>query len=869
MSESKASYTVAYAPSYRFTQQVWVGIEKGQHSEHTREVNRALLACLAELGQSTATLGGVKVLGDAGEALYARLADRLPFPRAGTARLVGKKKAPAPSKAMMLRVKNSEEKIDAIGREFAAALAQSQARSPSDAALLRLLHHDLYEVRGLVLMCFARRLSAAVSGSGTATAGPPRVTDANRAAAHELDVAIQKFRAPLTGSSYLDPTRSASPAEAMEADLTAAVANLRAWNPFDGVRLAVHMPSVLWRTRYDGCLVRPPVRARESQRATMRVLQEFGQSGEPFLVLNRAPPGAGKSALLVPIAAYVISRGEELYVCAGQGCMGVLQFMQVIYGASIVFANVFMERGQVAIVRQHSNKDAKCSVFIGTADGIGHLLATQSPAAPRIGWLVIDEPTYGADLTGSPACQDITRLLACLPPHNRRAILLGATLPKPAEIPRIIRFFGRHREIPGSLDSVQIACEVRDFAGRAVLPHSQICTVADATAVAAQVRAKPFLARMYTVPMLVMMRDVMARHGVAGLPDLAASFNRAENLRPEVVADLAASLLDAAATAPDAIAALAAAVPPSGPVFDPLLLATSAPPDAQTMVVDVDPVEFALRCCAPLLAALTKEVGSAADLYSVFQKGVDRAKATADAASTKSAKTARKQKSGDDDADARGESQRTGADSVPDAPVLGFPAWAQVGTAAHRARFGTAGVARSPAPPEGVPLCEVPDPVQLLLLAGVGILSDALPCLKYASEVWRRAGAGELSILFTDHSGCYGANLLLGAVAVTEAFAARASLATLEQAGGRLCRVGLTYRGVFILPTAAIDALLGNIRLGDAAPSSVEAANMETAFAHALVRLRTEGPAGPPLPVRPRPEREAKPERGAIAPRRK
>jgi hypothetical protein len=61
-----------------------------------------------------------------------------------------------------------------------------------------------------------------------------------------------------------------------------------------------------------------------------------------------------------------------------------------------------------------------------------------------------------------------------------------------------------------------------------------------------------------------------------------------------------------------------------------------------------------------------------------------------------------------------------------------------------------------------------------------------------------------------------------------------ASLATIEQAGGRLCRVGITYRGTLSRPTAAADALLASVQGNAAGVPSTEAASMEAAFVAAL-----------------------------------
>jgi len=828
-SKEATNYSVEYEKGIRLDAKTWESVEKGQQTEHNRAVNAALLEHLHQLDGHGAAERNAPSYATLNDSLYATLvahtelktraaAPADPSPLDAKKGKGGKptKKVPVISKKDQIRTAASEKKINEAGKEI--ALAMKQGGGP----LKRFLGSQIYEVRGAALMWYAHQLAAA----GTA------------AAANELDVAIQKFLVSGRGRSYTDPASLADPSPAMVADLKSHLLRLRGRHPFDGVQLAVDCPSVIWRTRYDACLPEAPIRARQNQRESIEVLREYAKDGKTFVVLNRAPPGAGKSALLVPIAALLTRPGappdEELYVCAGQGRTGVIQFMQALYGASIPFAAVFVEQGDLQIVKQHSNRGAVCRVFVGTADAVHRLM--QSPK--RHGWLVIDEPTYGADVAGSAACRDIMTLLAGLAPENRRVVMLGATLPRVDEMPAIIGHFGRAHEVSGSHDSIQIACEVRTTGGRAVLPHSGCATAADVQGVISQVASKPFLARMYTVSTLVLMCDALRGAGATGAPpDLRASFDSAQNLKPEVVTMAALRTLEFLATQSDlVVTAVARAAPPDVPPVAYGELGTRGAYANQAMVVDTDPLGFALEHFDPLLAAMRKERVPTADaLYAAYGK------VTGAAAKAAAAAESRKKKGLADGKSDGGKDQEDpyAADMATASARLGFPDWAQIGTPLHQARFGSplAGgdESRQCASAAGIPHCAVADDVQLLLLAGVGILSSrAVPCAVYQSEVWRRASLGQLAYVVTDHSGCYGANMLLGTVLITERFAAAASLATIEQAGGRLCRVGLTYKGTLVLPEAAAASLLASVRLGAAAPVCTEAANMEAAFRAAL-----------------------------------
>ncbi len=927
-------YTVLFETGQRLTYAEWLVIEKGQVSEVARRVNNALLGLVFELDGRSAVdrdPAGFAVLNDE---LYAHVLAKAgldglrltltPAPGGAPPTLAGQKpkrnawkvKSDTTSAADAIRSEGSRQKLGALAAELAAA----EQFGPS--ALMRLLRSDIYEVRGVVLMIFARRLAAG----------------ADTIAANELDAIVQRFLEPATGRLYIDPVRAAAPAPALLADLRAWLARLRVPHPFDGVRLAVVAPRVIWSTRYDDCLPDPPISARANQRLTMQHLQELVDLDTSFVLMNRAPPGAGKSALLVPISALISRPGvdRELYVCAGQGRAGVVQFAQALYSASVPFALAFIEHGKLVIVRQHSSGDAPCKVFVGTADAI-RALATQVAApdtkAPRLGWVVIDEPTYGADIPGSEPCRELMRLVADLPPANRRLILLGATLPPPAAVAPIVRHCGGLcREVGGGLDSVQIACDVVTHDGHAVYPHTGCRTPAGVLAVRDQVIAKPFVKRIYTIAALVAVCDALRGAAIQGaVPDLNAIFSQARNLRPAVVAETAVAVLEFIASQPEAV--IAAVCAPAGRARAPLdygALVTSAPLSHQAMIIDTDPLGFAREHFRPLLDALREGgVPSAAELYAKYKERADAARGVAEAA-------ARRRNAAEDAAvtDASGASasarHRTGKKTADgtvdrdfrpdelDAAVvtarLDFPEWGQVGTAAHRARwrsiwvpprgahsqtesapmrrpFGVQGQPAS-APirpafgaqpseskdahqecrprnvPENIAYGSVDDDVQLLLLAGVVILSTrAVPCPVYAAAAWRLASIGGAAVVVSDHTACYGANMLLGTVIVTERFAAVASDATLEQAGGRLCRVGLTYGGTLVLPAAAAARLFAGMRGGPQRDASAEAVNMVAAFERALAERRAIVPpsreaATPPPPV----ERKTV-ERGALVPR--
>ena len=761
-----AQIDVNYQRGVKPDRATWSSIEHGQQTDQIRRINTSLIACITaapdEMPDTFRTMGDV---------LYAQLSKhvRMPFKHV----LPKEKKM---SKKDLIKLGASSKRLKLVGDELCIAIDRK--------TLMRFLHHDIYEVRGVVLMIMMINVSSH--------------HDAN-----ELDVVMQKFLSVQQGQSYVDPTKLSTASPLFLIDANRCLDLMRAKYPFDGISLAISRPAIIWRTQYDQCLASSPIRPRNNQRETIHKLQEYAANGDPFLLINRSPPGAGKSALLVPIAKILLQKsGENLYVCAGQGWHGAVQFMQALYSASLSFAAVTVDNCELTIKKQYLNKCSTCRIFVGTTDAISMLLKPRDTK----GWVIIDEPTYGADIANSTACTEIMRMVSKLTPELRKVIMFSATMPSLESIPSIVGKFGRQYEVLGNTDSIQIACVVTSPNGTHVMPHHG-CTMREQIVnVREQVMRKPFIARMYTMSGIVSMCSALKDP-----PDIRATFNVAVNLRPDIVMNTALSVLDHMLTLSDEDITAACA-------HQDVLTTTS--PGVMKLVVDANPIEYALSAFMPTIELMREHGLKTTDvMYRDYERESSSNSKLALAAE------ARKKKSAADEDAPKHEDSATA--------YIDFPDWAQLNTYAYTRKF-------NPSAPQcplrvgvivsNIPQCGVSEDLQLLLMMGVGVMTTQVPmCKLYQSEVWRRASLGELAYVITDHTGCYGANMIVGAAEITESFAAIASLATIEQAGGRLCRVGLTYHGDLTLPDSVIDRLLHMVRT-NSADVTREAINMEACY---------------------------------------
>jgi hypothetical protein len=612
---------------------------------------------------------------------------------------------------------------------------------------------------------------------------------------------------------------------------------MREAHPFDGAKLAASNPDIIWGGPYDASMYAPAVQVREHQREFLRVFMGYIRDGGDFLLEGVAPPGSGKSVLAASLCRIVAQAapGTKVYICAGQGRQGMSQFMGGLYGEMVHFAMSYMEGGRRKSVEQHSQgaprkgrrsraleKEAVCSVFVGTPDAIASHLECHEGRPPI---LIIDEVDYGSFEAGR-TCREIMALLV----GNRRTVVFSATLAPAEHLAVIHQWYGRTHRVQGSADSIQIPTDVRTLEGRAVLLHLGCETAAAIRAVARKARYPPF-SRAYSIGTLTFLCATMRALGAVGVPDLRDVFDSAENLSPAIVLDTAIRVLQVlAAQTTDVIVAVCRRAPPDVEPINYAELGTRGAFPHQAMVVSHDPESvFAAGMSALFKELRAAGVPAAAALYEAYER---RTAALAREADLREKRPTRDEDKEDDRGDSVGGAQ------------FGFPDWAQIGTAPHQRRFqscrapdgGRVGVSATT-----VPRCVVTDDLQTGALCGAAVYSGPVGNNDYQRWVERVVSAGDVGVFYTATSGCYGLNSPVQTVAMADPWA---PMSLVIQAWGRLCRGkgARGYSGTFYIPDSIARALLAAAQTGEAdVPVSAEAANMSALFAEAVARQAGRG----------------------------
>ena len=802
----------------------WEKIEGGAVNEHSQEVSKTLDEAALNVVQ-----GREQAAAKQASRLKTLKPEHYELLRAG-----GKQKTPPAKKkgkAEILRETNALKKLMHFSEKIGDLRQALKRTAPSGFATLTRTHQDLLrsevaEVRCLTLGAFAQASAACRPSS-----------DESEACGLELDAAIQKFLGGLScGDAYENPRTSRPPAPQALSDLQEALAGLRKGGEFRGEKLARLCPRAVYYTIYDSCLPRSPVAARPAQVETLQALDRLLRGAQPFLLMNASPPGSGKSSLLAPVAKHFASESfgvHALYVSAGQGATGTVQFMRALYAASLPFAYVCREKTGLRLAQQHRDRTRAAAIYVGTPDAIEALVVAQygpaGHARGRPSFLVMDEPNYGSDGgPDNPACRANMRLLACLPPPAQHVLWLGATLPPLQALPGISAWAGVVAKVSADADSLPLPCAlIAEETGEQVLPWGGCRTPEDLRLAAQNIASRPFTARTVRATDLVKLADRLPADNRA----LTPKFDSIQTLRPARVQEAAQRLLEEIAASPNVDIAKVCAPSASGLPPELSQLAAKAADGKATLVVDLDPATVALQIGGGVLACLGRESISASSLYEALDAKLAKLRAAQERSERRHGKPAKR------NADAEDKTFEP-PDAEELAPSLDFPSHCQIGTASHlQAHGGCARHARPPVEPALVPqLPGIADEYQLLLLAGLGVITGQGALARanaYQAEVLRRGAQGQLALLAGDHSACYGANLVLSRVRLTSRFCEAASLQTVIQAGGRLGRVGLTYEGELVVPSVTARALVAGC-----ADEGREAATMEKAFAQA----RAEAP---------------------------
>lgn len=460
--------------------------------------------------------------------------------------------------------------------------------------------------------------------------------------------------------------------------------------------------------------------------------------------------------------------------------------------------------------------------------------------------LFVDEPTIAAE-TDHVINEKIMQLLAHAP---RQTILSSATLPRPHELPTLVKLY-QHRWCDGkdegvvSIQSTRIGigCHAVE-SGMPVLPFEGRKTTEELSAALETLKTNPFLFRFLSIEVVMTLRSRMDEVGIH-VSSLADIFSGPSNISHQKIAAHAVQLLEMVVGKKDDAQAAHICAPIQASRYQPYdmkkLLTEHAHQHMQgALFATMTPLETALETADLFL----KELPSVDKML----KEYNRKKESYDSARARIIKNVKK------------ENEQVQQIQALPIPSMQMPPQFVPNTVEHVRKFGPPGIKYDPGAVQNPPLASsipqdlnVPGEVLLLLYLGIGIYSPGSQVLnangdtRYTEKVVELCSNGYISFLFADRAIVYGTNFPFSNVLIDPKFAAASSLNTLYQLIGRAGRVGRSYMAkVFLLGTD-----LKN-RIVSFDEENIEAMNLESSLQKVIDRMEVnkENPYAAVKPVK-------------------
>lgn len=253
---------------------------------------------------------------------------------------------------------------------------------------------------------------------------------------------------------------------------------------------------------------------------------------------------------------------------------------------------------------------------------------------------------------------------------------------------------------------------------------------------------------------------------------------------------------------------------PETPYLAPGKLGQSFSFGGQALLTVIDPVAYVLENTDEYIRMVLKELrvqrgeNPEAEFETVseivrhfnFADEIEEANKRANASLSKASSKRDKQSRRDERDEGAGASAKD--ELLPTVVDIRIGDFASVGTPSHAKFVGSGlGLRQNLLSFSRTPFNKIRDPrLKFLYLCGIAVFSNKIKDEAYVDVVYRSMTNGELAWIITDYSGCFGFNLKICAVVVSQEFADVVSISTIEQLVGRLCRMGKTYFGRCYIP---------------------------------------------------------------------
>ena len=497
-------------------------------------------------------------------------------------------------------------------------------------------------------------------------------------------------------------------------------------------------------------------------------------------------------------------------------------------------------------------------------------------------WLILDDPTVGADQEDAPTIQILTQIMLNLPLFT---IFSSATMPDLDTIMMGTQSYEQYlratyRDIDVSKvypQEVMIGCDVMTTSRNQFMPHDGCTTRQQLDRVIRSIHDNAFLGRLYTLNACYILYNKIRsmKPDIIADIDLDTYFSNINNMTADKVRLMNMEILtrsmnnmtDAEIETLCQPSASTATQPYDYSKFGTTLAYRQ--PD-QSLIATANPIQFSIEQFADLISDIKQAIPSIYDNIEQYmvniaesQQRIERAtesamRALSRKASTSAASRSENPRAKDPRDRDEGITIEDRIDMIADdvggmanGITFGFPLWGQINTRQHNDKYVAHVMAddykhRKPIGFEGflddIKEINVSDDLLILLFAGVGIYCPESPDVTdvYTNLVLYLASNGQLAYLITDDSICYGTNYPIARVFITDDLARDHSIQTIFQLMGRTGRIGQSYRAECIIDDNTIVRLRDFINNPDSIERITETRNMTNIMIQTITNIEDQ-----------------------------
>ncbi len=686
---------------------------------------------------------------------------------------------------------------------------------------------------------------------------------------NNIIVGMQKFinaTRNLVSQSIQNPLASIKTSDKFLDIMTQTLIEVKEIYSFDGMNICKNTPQLLIYTSYDSYI---PTKSLSLYPHQNQLIEELGtaiKNNEPLIITLRTMTNTGKTTSALGIAEIVncarkYSGNSDLMFIF---CCNIRQVMdqvsQLVYNSTIPFGIAYIDRfnGLTEINNFNCPSNDKRVVTVCGPDACIELVKKYPNSV-----IFIDEPNIGLD-KGTDAAQKNVRLIT--EGLSKQVILSSATFFE--ELPSWIlenhkSKYGNTRHVDIYSNKIHIACEIKTFDGKLVVPHSNMRTADKLKEIINRIIGNPFLGRTYTANLTDSLYNIATKNSVEGLPNIAEIFDNAENLNADSLRSVCMEMLRKVSDSDDEIVKKTcnAEITPAsiqcseektddgdiqwereqkfmiGNDIDFATLCTTSAHRFMlpTLIATENPVAFVMQYFQNIVTDFLKQYSSVKKInddythnVSMWQKQIDRAdRGVKDSAINSKEDRLRNE-----------ESLQLGKPTI---KVSEF----QINTAMHVRKYAKSTknvidrhMLRQELDVTEIMTCEmsVPDDIRILLACGVGIAG--VYGGKYAHIVNVLMNEGKLSYIVSNDSIAYGTNVPINIVLVTKEFSDKHSINTVYQLISRAGRVGRSWNAEAFVDESCSQKMLSSLN-ADFEKENIEFINFEKIHAE-IVESSTE-----------------------------